>query len=158
MMVASVRSDAELAEVLGVPKTTISSWRNRNAIPSEWLIKFSSIYNVSLDEIVFGEPQLSSKRKMATALALSVLELVKPEIDVNDGWSNTWAKYLMFNSLIDLMHDLIELNSQGDSKKYQETSEHLLSDIEKHPSSYIERTVVDLELSFAVKIVPKGPQ
>ena len=66
--VAMNRSQTALAEELEVSRQSVSKWENNTAIPDlDKLIKMSQIFNITLDELVFGEkpkkeeeaPQLS---------------------------------------------------------------------------------------------------
>lgn len=54
MKISGTKTDAELARVLGVSKTTISSWRQRNATPFEACVRMALRYNCSLDLIILG--------------------------------------------------------------------------------------------------------
>ena len=45
----SVKTDAELAEKLGVPYQTLNSWKKRGSIPMDVLVEASEKYHVSLD-------------------------------------------------------------------------------------------------------------
>lgn len=48
------RSDRALAGRIGVPTSTIASWKSRNSIPLSYLIELSKRHEVSLDWLVFG--------------------------------------------------------------------------------------------------------
>lgn len=50
-----VVTDQGLSEALGVPKTTISSWRTRNRAPYDACIEAVRKYRTSLDWLLFGE-------------------------------------------------------------------------------------------------------
>lgn len=53
----SVEMNKDLAEVLGLGKSTISGWVSRNSIPNEILFKISEEKNVSLDWLVYGKKE-----------------------------------------------------------------------------------------------------
>ena len=49
-------SQGDLAEALGVSRQSISKWETDGAVPElDKLIKLSSIFGVTLDELVHGE-------------------------------------------------------------------------------------------------------
>lgn len=50
-----VTTDQGLSEALGVPKTTISSWRTRNRAPYDACVEAVRKYRTSLDWLLFGE-------------------------------------------------------------------------------------------------------
>ena len=61
---ASGLSQEELADKLGVSRQAVSKWeRNESSPDTDNLIELSKIYNVSLDELLFGEqiPQSDAK-------------------------------------------------------------------------------------------------
>lgn len=47
-------SDSNLSRDRGIPKTTISGWRSRDAIPYELCVQVSDETGVSLDWLLFG--------------------------------------------------------------------------------------------------------
>ena len=51
----SLRSDAELAQHLGVSKTTLSSWRTRNKVPYEQCIKVSTDMEIDVEWLLTGD-------------------------------------------------------------------------------------------------------
>ncbi|MDD5227323.1 MAG: helix-turn-helix transcriptional regulator [Methylococcales bacterium] len=51
----NVKTDLELAEILGVSKPTISAWRQRNSVPHTICIQIAQEKNVSLDWLLTGE-------------------------------------------------------------------------------------------------------
>lgn len=54
--VAMNKSQTALAEELEVSRQSVSKWENNTAIPDlDKLIKMSQIFNITLDELVFGE-------------------------------------------------------------------------------------------------------
>lgn len=65
--ISNVFQDKELAEILGLTAASIVSWKKRNTIPLENLIKISNQFNVSVDFLLWGEQteQLSTQEKMA---------------------------------------------------------------------------------------------
>jgi hypothetical protein len=48
------KNDSSLAKIIGVAKTTISSWRNRNSIPYRECVDISLRYAVRLDWLLTG--------------------------------------------------------------------------------------------------------
>lgn len=65
--ISNVFQDKELAEVLGLTAASIVSWKKRNTIPLENLIKISNLFNTSVDFLLWGKEQqsLSTHEKMA---------------------------------------------------------------------------------------------
>ena len=51
------KNDSELAKVIGVAKTTISSWRKRDSIPYSECVEISFRYVVRLDWLLTGRGQ-----------------------------------------------------------------------------------------------------
>lgn len=49
-----VPTDQALSEAIGIPKTTISSWRSRNRAPYDACIEAVRKYRSSLDWLLFG--------------------------------------------------------------------------------------------------------
>ncbi|MCL4639383.1 MAG: helix-turn-helix domain containing protein [Olivibacter sp.] len=58
-----IKSDLKLAEFLGIPPTTLSSWKRRNTIDFDLL--YSKLVDISWDHLIYGigEPFLSTKYK-----------------------------------------------------------------------------------------------
>ena len=51
-------SQGDLAEQLSVSRQSVSKWENNSAVPDlDKLVKLSTIFGVSLDELVKGEMQ-----------------------------------------------------------------------------------------------------
>ena len=68
--VAGVYSDVDLAEKIKVPYQTIASWKKRNSIPLQELMRFSTEYNVSIDWLLFGVTRNVSREDRAELLAV----------------------------------------------------------------------------------------
>ena len=75
------KNETELARILEVPQSTLSSWKQRGSIPFEVLLARSAQLGVSLDWLIFGRGE--SDRKVGQidreVLALAV------EISLPDG-------------------------------------------------------------------------
>ena len=78
-------SQSELAEELGVSRQSVSKWENNSAVPDlDKLIKMKTLFEVSIDEIVFGgkeeaAPQLeptSQKRVRSVRTVSGMVMLV----------------------------------------------------------------------------------
>ena len=55
---AKNQSQTDLADLLEVSRQSVSKWENDSAVPDlDKLIKISKIYDISLDELVFGEKE-----------------------------------------------------------------------------------------------------
>jgi len=52
-------NDTELTELLGVARTTLSSWRSKSSIPIDKLSEIAKKYDLSLDYLVFNKPQVT---------------------------------------------------------------------------------------------------
>ena len=50
-----VSSDKELARELGISPSTLSSWRQRDAIPYSFCVEYARAKGVSLDWLIFGD-------------------------------------------------------------------------------------------------------
>ena len=52
------RSQSDLADLLAVSRQSVSKWENDSAVPDlDKLIKMSSVFDVTLDALVFGNPK-----------------------------------------------------------------------------------------------------
>ncbi|MCK3655779.1 hypothetical protein A4G19_08420 [Pasteurellaceae bacterium Macca] len=54
-----IKSDKDLAQICGVPTSTLSNWKNRNAFPLSVILNFSEKHNVSLDWLITGQDKHS---------------------------------------------------------------------------------------------------
>ena len=55
-------SQSELAELLDVSRQSVSKWENDSAVPDlDKLMRISKIYDISLDELVFGEKEVKTE-------------------------------------------------------------------------------------------------
>ena len=80
----NVKADTELANVLGTAKTTISSWRRRNSIPLDILVKAAVECMNSIDYIVFGSKQYISKPSIHDMdIDVRLMELCMYKVDKN---------------------------------------------------------------------------
>lgn len=76
-------SQQELAERIGISRQSISKWENENTLPSiDNLITLSGMLDVSLDELITGEPYISfpfyfgkPKSKKAVYLLFTIITL-----------------------------------------------------------------------------------
>lgn len=59
--IANVRTQVELAQVLGIRQSSISDAKRRNAIPSDWLVKLLDGYGVNPTWIRTGEGSMYLK-------------------------------------------------------------------------------------------------
>jgi hypothetical protein len=57
--VAKIRTDAELADVLGVPTSTVSTWRKRKTVPYKEVALFCVVNEVPLEVVLFGDSPAS---------------------------------------------------------------------------------------------------
>lgn len=55
-------SDGELARALGVKRSTVGSWRNRNSVPYDICVDLAQERNWSLDWLLIGRGQLLEAR------------------------------------------------------------------------------------------------
>ena len=56
-------SQGDLAEQLSVSRQSVSKWENNSAVPDlDKLVKLSTIFGVSLDELVKGEMRSEERR------------------------------------------------------------------------------------------------
>lgn len=53
--VAGVRSAKALADFLGVPSSTLSTWKNKTAIPLDVIVSFSQRVSCNLEWLITGE-------------------------------------------------------------------------------------------------------
>jgi hypothetical protein len=54
---AEVTKDTDLAKLLGLPKTTLSSWRQRNSVPYAECVRMSYMERVSIDWLLTGRDE-----------------------------------------------------------------------------------------------------
>ncbi|MGR6981231.1 helix-turn-helix domain-containing protein [Testudinibacter sp. P27/CKL/0425] len=64
-----VSDDKNLADILNVPKSTLSNWKNRNALPIEVIFQFSAKNNLDLNWLLLGErkEELDAAERLALA-------------------------------------------------------------------------------------------
>lgn len=95
-----VDTDVELATRLGVAKTTISSWRQRNVIPYEECARISLWGMVSIDWIITGEGEKSDYPRYAESpIDHELMEIVMFDFETNragefvvDEWSRAESR------------------------------------------------------------------
>ena len=73
-----VKSDAELARVLGIPASTVANWKSRGSVPVAVCLKAAADNNISLDWLVFGVefPRLDAREVGITAAVFGGVVLV----------------------------------------------------------------------------------
>lgn len=54
-------SDAELADKIGLKRSSISTAKTRGMIPSSWIINAANLFNVSADWLIFGDEKFPDK-------------------------------------------------------------------------------------------------
>lgn len=52
---ANLKNDSRVARALGVTPQAISNYKKRGSLPSDLVLKFAVIYNVSVDWLITGE-------------------------------------------------------------------------------------------------------
>ena len=52
--ILNVKTNKELTEKLGIPYSTLDTWKNRDKIPEKRLLEFANKYNVSVDWLLKG--------------------------------------------------------------------------------------------------------
>jgi len=126
---SGANSDAELADLLGLKRSSISTAKTRNMIPSSWIINTANLFNISSDWLIFGE---HSKKEIALAETPGAetsesqrnayIPLVDTELSAGPGsfWdSNKVIKLVEINiELIKFkgpLKDLVFMSVQGDS-------------------------------------------
>lgn len=88
-------SQADLAESLDVSRQSVSKWENSSAVPDlDNLIKMSKLFDISLDELVFGE-QAEEPPQIQESIAQSVVT------------SSTWPSTKMVIGFALLMFGMI---------------------------------------------------
>lgn len=64
-------SQTDLANELDVSRQSVSKWENNSAVPDlERLIKMSSIFDTSLDDIVFGNIKQRDEKQISTTVGV----------------------------------------------------------------------------------------
>lgn len=73
-----VKSDAELARVLGIPASTVANWKSRGSVPVAVCLRAAADNNISLDWLVFGVefPRLNVREVGMTAAVFGGVVLV----------------------------------------------------------------------------------
>ena len=79
-----VKSDAELARVLGIPASTVANWKSRGSAPVAVCLKAAADNNISLDWLIFGEefPRLDAREIGMTAAVFGGVVLVGDDGEV----------------------------------------------------------------------------
>ena len=79
-------SQEELAEKLGVSRQAVSKWERSEASPdTDNLIALAKIYNLSLDELIFGEKQKEEKQEEKEKEESTEKSADEPVTDTPDG-------------------------------------------------------------------------
>lgn len=68
------KTDGDLAAKIDVPVETINSWKRRNSIPIDSILKIAERENISLDWLVLGHGQQESKGVGGSRLKIQVRE------------------------------------------------------------------------------------
>ena len=76
-------SQSDLAEALEVSRQSVSKWENNSAVPDlDRLIKMSRLFEISLDELVFGVPhdhtQKNEPEKIKNPARIAASPITKP--------------------------------------------------------------------------------
>lgn len=73
-------SQTDLANALEVSRQSVSKWENNSAIPDlERIIKMSELFDVTLDELVFGK-KIETKKRCLLRQRLSSPSTSDPEL------------------------------------------------------------------------------
>jgi hypothetical protein len=97
-------SEVELAKILQVPQSTLSSWKQRGSIPFNLLLAQAAIQSVTLDWLIFGEG--AENRPFRGALDKDVLAicvkkvLARPDVR-NDAVETIDRYYPLLYALVD---------------------------------------------------------
>lgn len=67
-----VESDAKLAELLGVPASTLANWRRRRSLPYSVCVRAALEHGLSLDSLILGKEEAEFDAD-AAALAVEVI-------------------------------------------------------------------------------------
>ncbi|MBQ9079526.1 MAG: helix-turn-helix transcriptional regulator [Clostridia bacterium] len=96
-------SQTELAEALEVSRQSVSKWENNTAVPDlDKLIKMCSLFDISLDELVFGvAPQQQTVQPAQTRATLPPIRVIAGLIMIIFGMvffllSIFWGDHLYF--------------------------------------------------------------
>lgn len=66
-------TETELARILGVPQTTLSSWKSRHSIPLSVLIFRAAELDISLDWLIFGRDSAQDKFGFTGGINVTIL-------------------------------------------------------------------------------------
>ncbi|MCK4739562.1 MAG: helix-turn-helix domain-containing protein [Deltaproteobacteria bacterium] len=58
---AGLKNDSAVAKILGVTPQALSNYKKREKIPTHLVIKFASIYSLSVDWLLYGEGEVKNK-------------------------------------------------------------------------------------------------
>jgi len=75
--VLGVDSDSSLSKELGVPRTTLSSWKNRDSVPYEQCIDIAKKCGVSLDWLLTGEGSMYKEQALPSLPVKLTTELME---------------------------------------------------------------------------------
>lgn len=79
-----VEKDAELARALDISPQTLSSWRQRSAIPYSLCVECAKTRGASLDWLLYGEGEMMRDRKSASKSLIKNDEPVFQQDDVKN--------------------------------------------------------------------------
>lgn len=107
---AGVKTDTELAEILGLSQSTVSTWRRRNIVPDQVILKLE----IALLE---GKKNEAERQSAVIALAMRTAEYVYQQQLKRGSRAGRWATYsgiaVLFKNLLDAIESkLIELERE----------------------------------------------
>ncbi len=89
---SDAKNDAELADKLGLKRSSVSTAKTRQMIPSSWIINAANLFSVSSDWLIFGDEKFLGKAPQKTQPAQPLT--AQPEIENNHKYNkmaDSWA-------------------------------------------------------------------
>ncbi|MBI1208371.1 MAG: hypothetical protein GC191_13935 [Azospirillum sp.] len=78
---ADAQNDTELAQKLGVPRPTLTSWRKRGSVPLEKCLEFADRHLISLQWLLTGDGKKHVSGERPLSINIDILELALSDID-----------------------------------------------------------------------------
>jgi phage repressor protein C with HTH and peptisase S24 domain len=126
---SGANSDADLADKLGLKRSSISTAKTRKMIPSSWIVNTANLFKISADSLIFGEKSTHAAPLAGKQVAeasenqhIISIPLVEAELAAGGG-SFIDSKFIIKHIEINIelikykgpMKDLVFMSVQGDS-------------------------------------------
>ncbi|MDE9919000.1 helix-turn-helix transcriptional regulator [Staphylococcus pseudintermedius] len=152
-------SQMALAEKIDVSTQTISNWENERTYPDLYhLIVLSSLFNVSLDQLVKGDVvemkniidhyNMDRYGKLMLAFMLIAVISVGPVLKFSDGWYGLfipfifWAFSMYYAIKIERLKKKYDVKTYKEIVDYMEYGKKIYNDTRSNKKLFMEQTLI----------------